>query len=45
MTMTTTDAPQVRRWDAVVRVTHWSIVAAILADAVFTDAEIGRAHV
>ena len=38
MTMTTTDAPQVRRWDAVVRVTHWSIVAAILANAVFTDA-------
>ena len=38
MTMTTTDAPRPRRWDAVVRVTHWSIVAAILANAIFTDA-------
>ena len=36
--MTTTDAPRPRRWDAVVRVTHWSIVAAILANAIFTDA-------
>ncbi len=44
MTMTTIDAPRPRRWDAVVRVTHWSIVAAILANAVVTDAG-SSAHV
>lgn len=37
MTVMTTDAPRPRRWDAVVRVTHWSIVAAVLANAVFTE--------
>lgn len=33
-----------RRWDVVVRVTHWGIVAAILANALFTEAG-SAAHV
>ena len=33
-----------RRWDPVVKLTHWSIVLAILANAVFTD-EGSAAHV
>lgn len=30
-------APSLRRWDPVVKVTHWSIVAAILANALLTE--------
>lgn len=30
-------APRPRRWDPVVKVTHWSIVAAILANALITE--------
>ena len=37
MTVMTTDAPRPRRWDAVVRITHWSIVAAVLVNAVFAE--------
>lgn len=37
MTVMTTDAPRPRRWDAFVRITHWSIVAAVLVNAVFTE--------
>lgn len=37
MTVMTTDARRPRRWDAVVRITHWSIVAAVLVNAVFAE--------
>jgi len=37
MTVTTIDEPRPRRWDAVVRVTHWSIVAAVLINAILTE--------
>lgn len=42
-TMTAIEAPP-RRWDVVVRLTHWSIAAAILANALFTG-EGSIAHV
>jgi cytochrome b len=32
-----TDAPARRRWDPVVKLTHWSIAIAVLANAVFTQ--------
>lgn len=34
-------APSLRRWDPVVKVTHWGIVAAILANALFTEGGSG----
>ena len=40
--MSTETAP--RRWDPVVRLTHWSIVLAVLANAVFTE-EGSAAHI
>lgn len=43
MTATETAAPP-RRWDPVVKLTHWTIVAAILANALITE-EGSDAHV
>ena len=40
--MSTETAP--RRWDPVVRLTHWSIVLAVLANAIFTE-EGSAAHI
>jgi cytochrome b len=34
---TMTEAPARRRWDPVVKLTHWSIALAVLANAVFTE--------
>lgn len=33
----TEDRKQIRRWDPVVRITHWTIALAVLANAVFTE--------
>jgi len=41
MAETTTPA---RRWDPIVRITHWSIAFAVLANAVFTE-EGGASHI
>ncbi len=41
MTSTKTARP---RWDPVVKLTHWSVVAAVLANAVFTE-EGSNAHI
>ncbi len=35
--MTDTTTPVRRRWDPIVRITHWSIALAVLANAVFTE--------
>lgn len=35
--MTDTTAPARRRWDPIVRITHWSIALAVLANAIFTE--------
>lgn len=35
--MTETTLPAHRRWDPIVRITHWSIALAVLANAVFTE--------
>jgi cytochrome b len=35
--MTETTRPAHRRWDPIVRITHWSIALAVLANAVFTE--------
>jgi cytochrome b len=35
MTLTSTKPP--RNWDPVVKLTHWSIVVAVLANGVFTE--------
>lgn len=35
--MTETTSPTRRRWDPIVRITHWSIALAVLANAVFTE--------
>lgn len=35
--MTETTPPPRRRWDPIVRITHWSIALAVLANAVFTE--------
>lgn len=42
--MMTTEQSSRRRWDPVVKLTHWSIVLAILANAVFTE-EGSSAHI
>lgn len=41
--MTGTDAPH-RRWDPVVKLTHWSVVAAVIANALITE-EGSQPHV
>ena len=41
---TKTEAPAHRRWDPVVKLTHWSIALAVLANAVFTE-EASANHV
>ena len=43
MTATETTAPP-RRWDPVVKLTHWTVVAAILANALITE-EGSSAHI
>ena len=35
--MNQTASPARRRWDPIVRITHWSIALAVLANAIFTD--------
>lgn len=35
--MTDVTAPTRRRWDPIVRITHWAIALAVLANAVFTE--------
>lgn len=35
--MTETPSPSRRRWDPIVRITHWSIALAVLANAVVTE--------
>jgi cytochrome b len=40
----TTDSLPRRRWDPIVKLTHWSIVAAVLANAVVTE-EGSNAHI
>lgn len=35
--MTDTTTPVRRRWDPIVRISHWSIALAVLANAVFTE--------
>lgn len=35
--MTETTTPAHRRWDPIVRISHWSIALAVLANAVFTE--------
>lgn len=35
--MTQTPPPARRRWDPIVRITHWSIALAVLTNAVFTE--------
>ncbi|MDR6627777.1 cytochrome b/b6 domain-containing protein [Caulobacter segnis] len=42
--MTATEAVPPRRWDPVVKLTHWTIVAAVLANALITE-EGSTAHV
>lgn len=44
MTALTQDTPGKRNWDPVVKLTHWTIVLAILANALFTE-EGSTAHV
>lgn len=41
---TATDTPPPRRWDPVVKLTHWTVVAAILANALITE-EGSSAHI
>ena len=35
--MTATTTPARRRWDPIVRITHWSIALAVLANALVTE--------
>ncbi len=44
MTATTIEARPPRRWDTVVRFTHWAIVAAVMTNAIFTEGG-SRAHI
>ncbi|MCW6530205.1 cytochrome b/b6 domain-containing protein [Sphingomonas sp. MMSM20] len=44
MTATKFDEQRPRRWDAVVRLTHWSVVAAVVTNAIFAEGG-SRAHV
>lgn len=44
MTATTIDEQRPRRWDTVVRLTHWAIVAAVVTNAIFTEGG-SRTHI